>query len=139
LTAWCIDANVVIATLVDETATPAARGFWDRLRRTDEVVAAQVLHPECIAVLRRKVAQGVISEAEGRAKVEEALTLPITVETSRTQFTQAFAWAVAMKRIKMHDLQYLAVAQIRNATMVTIDGGLRQAALERGVQIRVLE
>jgi predicted nucleic acid-binding protein len=123
---------------MDEAATAAALGFWDGLRRSDEVVTAQVLHPECIAVLRRKVAQGVLSEAEGRAMLEQALALPIAVETSRTQFSLAFIWAITTKRVKMHDLQYVAVAQIRDAEIVTIDGGLRQAATERGVRVRFL-
>jgi len=138
MTTWCVDANVVIATLVDEAATSAARSFWDALRRTDEVIAAQVLYPECAAVLRRKVVQGLLSESEGREKIEEALDLPITVETSKQQFRLSFEWALPMRRIRMHDLMYVAVAKIRDATVVTIDSGMRQAAHEQGVAATLL-
>lgn len=138
MTTWCVDANVVIATLLQENATPAARAFWSGLSRADEVIAAQVLLPECTAALRRKVVDGSITEAEGRQLVEDMLALPVVIEQTRDQFRMAFDWALAMRRRRMHDLQYLAVAILRRAQLVTIDSGLRQAAQERGVAVRFL-
>jgi predicted nucleic acid-binding protein len=138
VTTWCVDANVIIATLLDEKSSSNAQAFWSELRPTDDVVSAQVLHPECVTVLRRKVAEGVISSAEGRTKINQLFALPIVVETSPRQFRLAFEWALAQRRLKMHDLQYVAVGLIRNAHVVTLDGGVRQIAVERGVPVTVI-
>jgi predicted nucleic acid-binding protein len=133
-----VDATVLIASLFDEPASAEVRAFMTALRSADELVAAQVLLPECAAVLRRKVAEGLTSGAEALERLDELLELPIDIETSRDQFRLAFEWALATNRIKMHDLQYIAVARLRNASMVTIDGGMHQAAVEHGVPARLL-
>jgi predicted nucleic acid-binding protein len=139
LTTWCVDANVVLAIYLEDQATDSARGFLTGLEASDEVIGPQILLPECTSVLRRKVSQGVLSEDQGRRFLESVLAFPIAIETSQDQFRLAIAWAFQMNRTRMHDLQYIAVAQIRNATVVTIDGGLSQAATERGVPVRVLQ
>jgi predicted nucleic acid-binding protein len=138
VTRWCIDANVIIAILLEERVTPAARAFWTEVEETDELLGPQILFPECTGVLRRKVTEAAVSEAEGLRLLDKVLSFPINIEASADQFRLALAWALAGKRTKMHDLQYVAVSQIRNAIMVTIDGGLRQAANEHGVRVRVL-
>jgi predicted nucleic acid-binding protein len=139
MTRWCLDANVVIAILLDEHVTEAARSFWFALNENDELIAPQVLLPECASVLRRKVNEAVITADEGSRLLGRLLSFPIDIESSRFQFSLAFAWALETNRTKMHDLQYVAVAQIRGANVVTIDGGLRQIAVERGVPVTVIQ
>ncbi len=138
MTKWCVDANVIIAILLEEHATTAARRFWSDLDVIDQIIGPQVLLAECTSVLRRKVSEGVVSEAEGNRLMARMLSFPIEIDASRSQFSIAFAWALEMKRTKVHDLQYVAVAQIQNATIATIDGGLRQAANEHGVPVTVI-
>jgi predicted nucleic acid-binding protein len=127
-----------MASLFDEPASRSVRAFLSSLRASDELIGAQVLLPECAAVLRRRVADSRTSEAEAIERLDELLELPIEIETSGQQFRTAFEWALAMNRIRMHDLQYVAVARLRNASIATIDGGMRQAAMEHGVPVRLL-
>jgi hypothetical protein len=87
-------------------------------------------------VLRRKANEGLISQDEARFLLDGILAIPIQIEQDRTQFRLALDWAFRTNRTKMHDLQYVAVAQLRRATVVTIDGGMRQAASEHGVPVK---
>jgi predicted nucleic acid-binding protein len=70
--------------------------------------------------------------------MEEMLDLPIRVEDSNEQFRRAYDWATRANRLRTHDLQYVALAQVHGATVITFDGGVEQAAIERGVSVRVL-
>jgi predicted nucleic acid-binding protein len=133
-----VDANVVIATVLNESATPAARQFWQELTREDSVIAPAILFPECTSALRQRTLDGTISEAEGVVLLEEMLALPIAIELAREQFPVALAWAIQMKRKKTNDLQYVAIASIREAQILTLDSGVRQAALEHGVPVTVI-
>jgi hypothetical protein len=40
--------------------------------------------------------------------------------------------------LKSYDMQYVAVAEIEGCTLVTLDGGPYQAAIEIGVPARLL-
>jgi len=101
-------------------------------------VGPYVLLPECTSALRRKVLDGSVSEAEGLELIDELLALPIRIETSAEQFRRSLDWAIRTRRRRMNDLQYVVVAQISGAEIVTLDGGVRQAALEQGVAVRFL-
>src|SRR6266550_3042261 len=100
---WCVDASAVLAALLRESATSVARAFWDDLTTSDEIIAPQVLFPECTSVLRRRASEGVISVNEGRALIDEMLRMPIRVQDPKEQFRIAFDWASRMRRIKTHD------------------------------------
>jgi predicted nucleic acid-binding protein len=91
-----------------------------------------------MSVIRWLVATSVLSENDGRDKAEELFELPIRINTSLSQFSVAYDWAIRAKRIKMHDLQYIAVAQMEHAQILTLDGGMRQAALEHNVPVSLL-
>ena len=81
---------------------------------------------------------GILTEDQGYEAMEEILDLPIRVEGSNEQFRRAFDWATRTNRLRTHDLQYVALAQVHGATVITFDGGLEQAAIERGVSVRAL-
>ena len=136
---WCVDANVVIATLLEENRTSQARSFWISLAADDEVIVPCVLFPECTSVIRRTVVSGALTEAEGYEKLGELLALPLRISTQRAQFSLAFDWATRGKRAKTNDLQYVAVAQLEGAEIVSLDGGMQQAAREQNVPVRFLQ
>ncbi len=138
MTRWCPDANVIIASVLAEEHSAMARQFWATLNDADEVIAPHILFPECTSVLRRRVFRGDLTEEEGYSAVEFMLGLPIRVEPWLDQFRLAFDWATRMRRAKTNDLQYVAAAQIMNATIVSLDGGMRHAAIEHQVPIRLL-
>lgn len=138
MTEWCVDANVLIAAVLQEKDTPRAQDFLRRLEQVDTLVGPSILLPECATVLRRKANEGLISQDEARFLLDRILAIPIQIEQARTQFRLALEWELRTNRTRMHDLQYVAVAQLRRATVVTIDGGMLQAASEHGVPVRTL-
>jgi predicted nucleic acid-binding protein len=112
--------------------------FWDSLTRQDELLAAQLLRPECTSVIRVKVFDTKISPTLGQVLMEDLDAIPFTTVTDGRQFLMAFSLATRMRRKKAYDTQYLAVAQMEGAEIVTVDRGLRQAAIEQKIPVRFL-
>ena len=135
---WCVDASAVLASVLSEHATAAARAFWSDLTGFDDVVGPQLLLPECTSVLRQRVGSGELTEAESADLLEDLLSLPIRIHESRDQFRVALTLAGRLKRPKAYDMQYLAVATIERAELVTLDRGLRQAATDIHHPVRLL-
>jgi predicted nucleic acid-binding protein len=104
----------------------------------DELVCAQVFLPECTSTIREKVFRGQLTQAEGLTIVNEILSLPLRLSHSPYQFTRAMDLANQRHMLKSYDMQYVAVAEIEGCTLVTLDGGPYQAAIEIGVPARLL-
>ena len=127
-----------MAWLLETERTEIVRAFWTRLTSTDELVAAMLLIPECTSVLRVKAYEGSITQPEALRGVAQMLALPLRISSDQRQFTRAVEMAARTRRRKAYDMQYVAVAELEQAEIVTIDGGVRQAALELGVPVRLL-
>jgi predicted nucleic acid-binding protein len=135
----CVDASAVLAWLLQETNSEAAIEFWRGLRAgTDQVLAAQILLPECTSILREKAYEGLLTEEESKGLLALLQDLPLIQTPDPRQFTLALHLAGMTKRRKAYDMQYLAMAELQEAELVTLDGGLRQAAIERKVPVRFL-
>lgn len=132
------DASVLLAWLLREDRSPQVREFWTGLTTDDEIVAAMLLLPECTSVLREKAAIGELQHGECQQLVGEMLELPVAVSAARGQFSRAVEMAERTGRVKAYDMQYLAAAEVESCTIVTIDGGMRQAAIEFGLPILFL-
>jgi predicted nucleic acid-binding protein len=70
--------------------------------------------------------------------VSEMLRLPLRVSMMQRQFTHALELANRFRRSKAYDMQYLAVAELEDCEIVTLDGGIRQAAIELKRPYRLL-
>jgi predicted nucleic acid-binding protein len=130
---YCPDASVLLAWLLKEDRGPHVSEFWTGLTTHDEMVAAMLLLPECTSVLREKAATGELQHDECQRLVGEMLELPMTVSPARGQFSRAVEMAERTGRVKAYDMQYLAAAEVESCRIVTIDGGMRQAAIEFGL------
>jgi predicted nucleic acid-binding protein len=137
--AYCVDASVVVAWLLEAQATPRIEEFWTGLRDDiDELHGPQLLYPECTSVIREQVAKREISHENALRLVDQMLALPIHVSRETHQFTRAIELAQRLRRAKAYDMQYLAVAELRAAELLTLDRGLFDAASQMGVSVRLL-
>ena len=112
--------------------------FFANLRVQDVLVAPQLLRPECTSVIREQTFGGRITPEEATQLVEVLGDLVLRVNTSVQQFSRALDLAERFRHAKAYDAQYLAVAEMENAELVTIDQSLRHAAKEIGVAVRWL-
>ena len=112
--------------------------FWTSLLSDDELVAAQVLLPECTSVIRAAVFMKAMTIDAGQAALNRALSVHWAVVAEMAQFNRAFELAARFQHKKAYDMQYLAVAELTNSTLITRDRGLRHAATQVGVPVRFL-
>ncbi len=134
---YVVDASVVISLVLEE-GHQQVNEFFDSIGDDDELIGPQMLLPECTSVLRRYVFQSAITEEQGTRCLDRVLNLGIEVTTTESQFKNALNLAQILKNKKAYDLQYLAAAQAEEATLLTIDGGLRQAAINFKHPVRFL-
>jgi predicted nucleic acid-binding protein len=134
---YALDASVVLALFLKEDQS-LVNEFWMSLTPDDQVFGAQVLLPECTSVIQENVFKGRMTVGEGETAVADLIALPITTTVEREQFPRAVALAERFRRVKAYDMQYLAIAEMTGSELVTIDGGMRQAAMEIGQRVRFL-
>jgi predicted nucleic acid-binding protein len=132
-----VDTSAVLAWILREPVARVAE-FWDNLNEEDEVVGARLLLAECTSVIRVSVFDGRITQAEAVDFVAELVSLPIRTCQSQLQFTRALELAERFRHRRAYDMQHLAAAEVEAAELVTLDGGLRYAALELRHPVRFL-
>lgn len=136
---YCVDASTVLAWLFQSQTTQAVEEFWAGVRHgVDEVIGPQLLYPECTSVIREQVSKGEISHAHALRLVEQLLALPVRIAWVTDQFRHAIELAERLGRTKAYDMQYLAVAELQDGELLTLDGGLFDAASQLGVPVRLL-
>jgi predicted nucleic acid-binding protein len=138
LTSYALDANVILRWLFPAESV-LIDDFMDSLTDEDELLGALVLIPECTAVLRSEVFDRRLRHEEAQSLLDRLLTLPLHLSESRNQFVRALDLAHRFQHRKAYDMQYLAVAEMEGADLVTTDRGLRHAAQEIGVPVRFLQ
>ena len=137
--AYCVDASAVVAWLLHAQVTGPIEDFWTGLRDgVDEVLGPQLLYPECTSVIREQVGKGEISHEYAMRLADQLFALPIRISRTTVQFTRALELADRFQRKKAYDMQYLAVAQLHDAELLTLDRGLFDAASRLGVPARLL-
>jgi predicted nucleic acid-binding protein len=134
---YCIDASALLTWLFQPNR-PAVDAFWQELAVQDELIAAPLLRPECTAAIRQEVFDRRMDHERSQALLRRLIALPLTVIDSLGQFPRANDLAHQFQHRKAYDMQYLAVAEIAEAELVTADRGLRHAAEAIGVQTRFL-
>jgi predicted nucleic acid-binding protein len=134
---FCVDVSAVLAKIIPDQTTEPILEFWARLTLDDAIVVPALLYPECTSVLRSKVAEGILDEPSARAMLHDVLALPLRVVTDVRQFDLAFDIATKTGRRTAYDMQYVAVAVLERCEMVTLDGGVYQAAREQRINARL--
>jgi len=77
---------------------------------------------------------GRIHESDAQLQVVGMLRLPIRIVERDALYPRAFDIARALGKSKAYDALYLAVAEYEDAELLTVDGGLRDAATRLGIR-----
>ncbi len=122
------DASAVIDVLVDP---PGDEVLSDLLLRSDEALAApDLLDVEVLSVLRRWQRLGHITSNRGRQALHDLAILPIVRFPARTQLLRA--WALR-DTLTAYDAQYVALAEVLPARLLTTDDRMARAARAAGL------
>lgn len=135
VTTYTTDANVLIAWVFPGRMASVVREFMAELTGLDELVAPA---PECTSTIRREVHDRRLSSEDAREALEKLFSLPLQTFHSRDQFQRALDLAERFGHRRAYDMQYLAVAELTESELVTLDRGLQHAARETGVAVRLL-
>jgi predicted nucleic acid-binding protein len=138
LTAFVVDASTILAAFFAEAHTPAARAFLASLKPEDILQVPSFFLTECTSNIRRKVYDGAISQEDAEAVLAQILRIPATPVHRAEQHLQALRIAHRRGSRRAYDEHYLAIAMSEGAQVVTIDGGMRQGAVENGIRARLL-
>lgn len=121
MTVIVADASVVIAALVDENAD----GAWARSRLAAEKVSVpDLLFLEVASAVRRLEQRGELTARRAAAAMEDLLALPFQVARLRTLVPRC--WELR-HNVTPYDAAYVALAEFREAPLVTADRRLAAA------------
>ena len=120
-----IDANVIVRAGVESSRE--AREWTEQFGGAVDAFAPDVLWPEVTNALRGYVVAERISRADAQDALRVAMTLPITLESTPRLGPAALETALD-RGLSVYDASYVALARIRDATLVTADRRLAAAA-----------
>lgn len=136
---FCLDASVVLNWLLPQRQTQAVQEFFiDCLRKRGRLIAPPLLFSESTSVLRRYVHAGTLLHEEAAAALSDLLALPLATIHQPRVYLRALEFARLLGHAKAYDVQYVAVADVQRATLVTADSGMYHAALQMGISANLL-
>ena len=137
--ALCVDASVAIAAHLPHPSGPAARQLLaDALVAGERLVAPPLLFAETTSVLRRHVHLRAIEHEDATAALDELFALPWSIVQEPTVYLRALDLARRLGHGRAYDVQYLAVAEMENCPVVTLDRGLHESAQVLGIASRLI-
>ena len=108
--------------------------FEQSLEYSDELIAPALIRIECTTAFARLVHTRQMNEVYGRLQIARLLRLPIRIVEHDSLYPRAFDIARALERSKAYDAVYLAAAEYEDAELLTVDGGMRDAAGRLGIR-----
>ena len=75
-----------------------------------------------------------MNEAYGRLQIARLLSLPVRIVEHDSPYARAFDIARTLGKSKAYDALYLAVAESEAAELLTVDSGMRDAAVRLGIR-----
>jgi predicted nucleic acid-binding protein len=116
-----VDASVLVLALIDE----GGPGALARERLLDSDIAVpELADVEVLSVVRRQVLAGRLTAERGAGALQDYADL--AVERFSHQPLMARAWALRHS-LTAHDAQYVALAELLDAALLTADGRLARA------------
>jgi predicted nucleic acid-binding protein len=89
---------------------------------------------ECTSVLNRQVHFERMDSTLGRQQVERLFRIPIRIVHHGALHLRAFDIARSLGWKNAYDALYLAAAEYERAELLTVDGGMREAAKRLGLR-----
>jgi len=118
----CVDASLVIASLLPETISDRADLLLDRLRAAGEaLIAPALLTAEVSSALRNAVFTKRIPSELGEAALDAFKQYPIRLHEMSGLMHSAWAWAKAVNAPRLYDMYYLALADSEGCDLWTAD------------------
>jgi predicted nucleic acid-binding protein len=124
----CVDASLILRTLVPEPLSAQALSLLARWRREQAMlIAPALLAFEVTANLRRYVHFKRIAPAQGDRAFAQFQLLSIRLSHRKALFPLAWALAKQFNRPTAYDMTYLALAQLTQSDFWTADEKLYNA------------
>ena len=127
MTTAVIDSSVAVKWFVPEVFSEEASRLLDG---SWELLAPDLLFPECANTLGKKVGRGELTAAEARAVLAALQQVPLVTVSSSELVDAALEIAMTHQR-SVYDSLYVALAVARECALVTADDRLVNA-LARG-------
>lgn len=136
-----IDASILGAlVLKDETFhIQAVDQFASWSRDSESLVAPRLILAEITALIRKAVFLKRITHEEGVAILDTILDADIALYESPSIYTSALNVAHLLNHPRTYDAQYLALAQILDCEVWTLDARLYNSARSHFPRLRMLE
>ena len=123
MTPVVVDSSVAIKWFVPEDRSERALGLLDG---TFDLMAPDLLVPECANVLWKKTVRGELSAGEARLVLRALGAAPIRLVASRELVDAAFEIATSLQRT-VYDSLFVALAVARECVLVTGDDRMARA------------
>jgi predicted nucleic acid-binding protein len=124
----CVDASLILRTLVPGPLSGAADAFLVTSRRDAvTLIAPALLQFEVTSALRRLTYLKRISAGDGDRAFEEFLKIDIRLSHRRDMFSLAWHLAKRFNRSRAYDATYVALAQLNECELWTADEKLFNA------------
>jgi predicted nucleic acid-binding protein len=132
VSAFVVDASVVIKWFIDESGTTEALSL-----RRHRLLAPDLLVAECANVLWKKVRRNELSEDEAVLAARLLARSDIELEPMRALLEPATRLAIALDH-PAYDCTYLALAAARGCDFVTADEALSRKTMPAGLTAKVI-
>lgn len=137
--AVCPDASFVLAWFLPTQRSQAASDIWRQLlRRREPLIAPPLLHAEVTSVLRRYVHGGVLTHDEAVQAIDHLCQIPMSLAHRPEVYRRALELADRLGQVKAYDAQYMAVADLEECALYTLDQGLYHSAQRMGIATRLV-
>ena|SRR3989338_5441537 len=119
----CLDANVLIASMTAREVHHRSALQLMKIIQDRQIVLYEpaLLLYEVVATLYRRKISGEITAAEVEEFVDHFYQLPILFQWKPAVIQQASEVAEKLSLKRMYDCTYLAIAQLRNIPLITLD------------------
>ena len=138
--AVCVDASLALAWVIPAEAGPRSRGLLETwLNEPVALLGPPLLYAEVVSVVRNKVHRRFLLPEEGDAALETFFSFGIARREPAGLYQLAYRLATQFARHQAYDAQYVALAQIEQCDLWTIDRALRTAYGRSLPWVRLLE
>ncbi len=133
----CVDASLALAWLFVDIHSEQADGLWRQWRdEAMELVAPPLFHAEVSSSLRKSVYFKRILPEEGERLFAVYSEIPVRIVEGQEMYLLAWQLARQFDLPVCYDMQYLAVAEMEDCELWTLDRRLVNAVHGKNKRIR---